>query len=327
MAKFGARILERMGELCKELEMIYGPDTGNLTVRIGAHSGPITGGYLRGKQSRFQLFGDTINVASRMESNGKPGKIQFSETTALLLMKGGGENWLEKRKQRVSVKGKGNMVTYWLSDAGYMACVARPGCHRSLTSKERLCLSTSESDRQARLVEWNTAELYKILQLIDNCEQVSEASSNPADAKQNYEQKPNTPPLIEVKEVLPLWDAKYALETRPKKKAKLNPIVKEQLRNFIQSVADAYPANEYHNFAHATHVVLSVIKYLNRIQTSSRFDDDSEQLPPQKAEVLFHERTFGIATDPLVQFTCAFTALIMDLNHPGKLFSGMKVGN
>lgn len=61
MAGFAARMLLRMNELCKELEMVYGPDTAKLNIRIGAHSGPVTGGFLRGKQSRFQLFGDTIN--------------------------------------------------------------------------------------------------------------------------------------------------------------------------------------------------------------------------------------------------------------------------
>jgi len=39
----------------KELEVQLGPDTGNLALRIGVHSGPVTGGILRGERSRFQL--------------------------------------------------------------------------------------------------------------------------------------------------------------------------------------------------------------------------------------------------------------------------------
>ena len=49
-----------------QLEAKLGPDTSRLELRIGMHSGPVTGGVLRGDKARFQLFGDTVNVASRM---------------------------------------------------------------------------------------------------------------------------------------------------------------------------------------------------------------------------------------------------------------------
>ena len=58
MARFARDILIRMQILTKELEVSLGPDTGDLTLRIGLHSGPVTGGVLRGSRSRFQLFGD-----------------------------------------------------------------------------------------------------------------------------------------------------------------------------------------------------------------------------------------------------------------------------
>lgn len=49
-------------EVTKKLEETLGPDTGDLTMRIGCHSGPVTGGVLRGEKSRFQLFGDTVRA-------------------------------------------------------------------------------------------------------------------------------------------------------------------------------------------------------------------------------------------------------------------------
>ena len=78
MAKFSRDCMEKMNSLVHRLEPKLGPDTGELMVRAGLHSGPVTAGVLRGDRARFQLFGDTVNTAARMESTGEAGKIQIS---------------------------------------------------------------------------------------------------------------------------------------------------------------------------------------------------------------------------------------------------------
>ena len=69
MAKFARACMRKMRIVTQKLELTLGPDTGNLTLRVGLHSGQVTGGVLRGERARFQLFGDTVNTASRVSKS------------------------------------------------------------------------------------------------------------------------------------------------------------------------------------------------------------------------------------------------------------------
>lgn len=60
MARFAHECLRRMLDLTRQLEIQLGPETTDLGLRVGLHSGPVVAGVLRGEKSRFQLFGDTV---------------------------------------------------------------------------------------------------------------------------------------------------------------------------------------------------------------------------------------------------------------------------
>lgn len=113
LTAFSFECRDKVREVCYRLDR-QGMDTANLDMRFGIHSGDTTAGILRGAKSRFELFGDTINTASRMESTGCPGKIQVSEATAELIRKDKKERWLKMRDEALSVKGKGSLQTYWV---------------------------------------------------------------------------------------------------------------------------------------------------------------------------------------------------------------------
>lgn len=139
MARFAAECRDRMNVLVKDMEGALGPGTGELCLRLGLHSGSITAGVLRGDKARFQLFGDTINMASRMESTGVPNKIQVSPKTASLLRAAGHGKWLTPRENMVNVKGKGQVQTYFCNP--YSSATSTTSINSSSSNAENVCNS------------------------------------------------------------------------------------------------------------------------------------------------------------------------------------------
>jgi adenylate cyclase len=83
----------------------------NLRIRVGIASGPAVGGVIGRQRMLFDLWGETVNTASRMESTGMPGRIQVASSTRELL----GEA-VPVESREVDVKGLGRLTTYLVVD-------------------------------------------------------------------------------------------------------------------------------------------------------------------------------------------------------------------
>lgn len=191
-------------------------------------------------------------------------------------------------------------------------------------------LRSHSSDTKTRLIDWNVEVLLSLVKRVvagrkltqcntasfslheeESGEQVSsfEIGSREATGTER------TTALAEVKEIitLPNFDPLANEQVNPDS-IELDERVEQQLRAYITTVASMYRNNPFHNFEHACHVTMSIIKLLERVVIPDEIDYEGESTEIASDA---HNYTYGITSDPLTQFAVVFCALIYDVDHTG----------
>lgn len=205
--------------------------------------------------ARCSYSGDTVNTASRMESNGEGGRIHMSEETANLLIDANKGYWVEKRADKVKAKGKGELQTYWVVR---QQIAEKAGSETSFGESSNASLNADMfvhasviDAKTKRLIQWNLQRFSFLLREI--AARRSDETSRPVledefSSSTAATSMTGTLPFEEVKEVIHLTASASAPGRMVKnpKHVILDATVSSQLEEYITLIAEMYENNAFH---------------------------------------------------------------------------------
>lgn len=335
LVRFACECRKRVSELFKSMS------AKELSIRFGIHSGNMKPDMscIGDGNNRFQLFGDTVDIAYQMLDHGKANRIHVSVDTAELLNLSGKSNWVSPRSDLVPVKMLGNMCTFWVKPKACLSTAKAnqiPNCKNDVgestssslsarTNWEDSCSLNDVSEKEFEsLVDQNTAILLRYLRAIYARRLASKQNPlNNIASSWESDIEIGSSIIEEAREMVQpaSFDFKVSMNQVDPSLTEIPSEVQSQLRVYVASIGTAYhQENPFHNFQHASHTVLSIDQMIKKItSTSNIMLTGFDGIPRTKGDIAeeLDEKTFSIYSDPIIQFSMVFSALVHDVDHMG----------
>ncbi|CAB9528643.1 activated protein kinase catalytic subunit alpha-1 [Seminavis robusta] len=286
------------------------PSKGYVSIRIGISSGTVVSHVVGSRTPRYSIFGQPVNIANKLESSAVAGRAQCAEVSANLLKEQDPEADLFLQGM-VPIDGGNEIVSYWIGEP------IVPGSEPVAAAPD----SGVSNQGLGSLVEWNVDVLARVIREIVAARDTHHGNRTQADFSHLAAASEAGTIIDEVEEVvsLPKFDVDTIRRMQERQGVALPRDVMLQLRDFVTEIAQMYDNDvPFHNFQHASHVTLSVVRLLTRIKAvpmsglGATNRDNEEQ-----SNMSLHECSFGIASDPVTQLAIIFSALIHDTAHQG----------